>query len=441
MNATKYDAIVIGAGVAGLAAGGVLAAAGRRVAILEARDRIGGRIWTRRLPLANGGSLAVELGAEFIHGLPQETWSLIHAANLGTYEARGTSLWYSKGRMHPGSEQHQGTEHVLDDMMQWMTRQPSGADMSFAGYLKLAGVEGSTAQAAANYVEGFNAADQNRISVAALVKQQRAEEAVHADRLFRLQGAYADIPTYLSERFVGAGGQLKLGAPVTTITWRRGEVVLQFEDAGGVYQLSANQALITVPLGVLQAETIEFFPRPSALLRQANRLVMGEAMRLILIFKDKFWSAYSDLSFLYAPSERPSTWWTPMPHEMPMLTAWAGGPKAASLLRLVSADGNAEGLLDQALSTLARVFDLSLADLQNRLESWHLHDWQRDPYSRGAYSYVPVAALDAPGEMRLPVEDTLYFAGEHTDTSGHWGTVHAALASGMAAAHQLLSER
>ena len=440
MNAVKYDVIVIGAGVAGLVAGRALAEAGRRVVIFEARDRIGGRIWTRRFPLANGGSLAVELGAEFIHGLPQETWSLIRDANLGTYELGGTSWSYSNGQLQAGSEQHGGTERVLDDMMLWLARQRSGADTSFAEYLKLAGVKGSAAQAASNYVEGFNAADQNRISVAALVKQQRAEEAINTDRLFRLDGAYADIPTYLAERFVGAGGELKLSAPVTKITWRRGEVGVQFQDAGGVSQLRANRALITVPLGVLQAEVIEFVPRPNAVLKHANRLVMGEAMRLILVFKEKFWSEHSDLSFLFAPSERPSTWWTPMPHDTPMLTAWAGGPKAASLLRLIASDGNGGALLDQALSSLARIFGRPLADLRCRLLSWHLHDWQRDPYSRGAYSYVPVDASDAPVQLRGPFEDTLYFAGEHTDTSGHWGTVHAALATGTAVAHQLLGE-
>jgi monoamine oxidase len=125
-----------------------------------------------------------------------------------------------------------------------------------------------------------------------------------------------------------------------------------------------------------------------------------------------------------------------MPHETAMLTAWAGGPKATALWGLAKADGDAGALLEQALSTLARIF--GLADIRSRLVSWHLHDWQRDPYSRGAYSYVPAGAMDAPGQMRRPVDDTLYFAGEHTDTSGHWGTVHAALATGMAAAQQLL---
>jgi monoamine oxidase len=63
--------------------------------------------------------------------------------------------------------------------------------------------------------------------------------------------------------------------------------------------------------------------------------------------------------------------------------------------------------------------------------NWHTHDWQRDPLIRGAYSYTPADAVGASDVSAQPVEDTLYFAGEHTDTTGHWGTVHAALRSGL----------
>jgi monoamine oxidase len=69
-----------------------------------------------------------------------------------------------------------------------------------------------------------------------------------------------------------------------------------------------------------------------------------------------------------------------------------------------------------------------------------LHDWQADPFARGAYSYVPAGAADASLHLSYPVDGTLFFAGEHTDTSGHWGTVHAALRSGLRAAEQLLQD-
>jgi monoamine oxidase len=127
-----------------------------------------------------------------------------------------------------------------------------------------------------------------------------------------------------------------------------------------------------------------------------------------------------------------------MPHESPTLTGWAGGPKAERLLRLVTPEGDAGALLDQCLTTLAKIFTRSVVDIRQMLLSWHMHNWQSDDYARGAYSYVPAGALDAPEKMSQPVEETLYFAGEHTDTSANWGTVHAALATGVSAARQVL---
>ena len=121
-----------------------------------------------------------------------------------------------------------------------------------------------------------------------------------------------------------------------------------------------------------------------------------------------------------------------------MLTAWIGGPKAAELRRSMAAGSEPLALPRRCLATLARLFELSFAELQSLLLSWYEHDWSADPYSRGAYSYVPAGALDAPAKLTEPVEETLYFAGEHTDITGHWGTVHAAIASGTRAAEQIL---
>jgi monoamine oxidase len=427
----KYDVLIIGAGVAGLSAGRLLAEAGRRVAVLEARHRVGGRIWTRSITIDNPQrSVPVELGAEFVHGLPPETWSLIEEAALRTYEVDGSPLWFDGGQLMTANIQQGSAERVLEEMRQWIGKHAS--DVSFIDYIKGSAIDPSTARAAKNYVEGFNAADQNRISVAALAKQQAAEDLIAADRLFRLEAGYAALPDFLAERFIAAGGELVLDAPAKKISWQRGAVTV---EVGGK-QYHAVRAVITVPLGVLQAEMIEFVPRPADILLHANRLAMGAVVRVVLVFKRKFWS--EDLSFLLAPTERPPTWWTPMPNDAPTLTGWAGGPKAEGLLRLVTAQGDASALLDQCLNTLAKIFACSLVDVRQMLLSWHLHDWQSDDYARGAYSYVPVGALDAPEKMSQPVENTLYFAGEHTDTSGHWGTVHAALATGLAAGRQVL---
>jgi monoamine oxidase len=433
MTSQDYDVLVIGAGVAGLNAARLLAEAGRRVAILEARDRIGGRIWTQLVALERAQPpIPVELGAEFVHGLPQETWSLIKQAGLSTYEIDGAALRFDGSRLTTANEQRGAAEGVLEGLTQWMQTQPSGCDLSFVEYLKGLAVDPLTARAASNYVEGFNAADQDRISVAALAKQQAAEDAISADRLFRIEGGYAVLPKFLAEKFSAAGGGLILGAAVKKIVWKRGAVVVETTSPAGDVRYHSNCAVITVPLGVLQARTIEIVPQPAEVLFHADRLRMGAVARLTLVFKEKFWDP--QLSFLFAPSESPPTWWTAMPHETPVLTAWAGGPKARLLLKLIAADSDASALRDQSLGTLAKIFARPLSDIRQMLSSWHMHDWQNDEYARGAYSYVQVGALDAPDKMRIPVEDTLYFAGEHTDTSGHWGTVHAALATGSAAA-------
>jgi monoamine oxidase len=142
------------------------------------------------------------------------------------------------------------------------------------------------------------------------------------------------------------------------------------------------------------------------------------------------------MSFLFAREMTPATWWTQHPRSMPVLTAWYGGPKAG-----VAEQTEFGQLVAHALRSLEQIFALPPGALDDELQSWHMHDWLRDPYTRGAYSYAPVGAVDCSAAMSEPVEGTLYFAGEHTDTTGHWGTVHGALRSGVRAARQMVADR
>jgi monoamine oxidase len=402
----------------------------------------------------NGSSaMPVELGAEFIHGLPPQIHAIAHEAGLQTYELDGSSLWFNDGQWADGDEQQKKTGRVLDGLKDFLAEQPRDSDISFGEYLKARSIDVATAQAATNYVEGFNAADKNRIGIAGLSKQQQAEEAIDADRVFRVRTGYSGVPGFLARKFDRAGGKLILSAAAYAVKWNLGSVRVEARHQSGATRvIQARRAIITVPLGVLQAEAIQFAPRPEEILRQANRLIMGSAVRVVLIFRKRFWAerqlrsqgdaiqaALKHLSFLFTPSELPSTWWTHFPDETAVLTAWAGGPKAERLGRLIGAGDGGEALLNQCLGTLGKVFDCPPADLKGMLLSWHIHDWDGDEYARGAYSYVPVNALDAPHKLARPVENTLFFAGEHTDTSGNWGTVHAALATGSLAAQKVLA--
>jgi monoamine oxidase len=446
-----FDIIIVGAGMAGLTAARALANSGQRVGIIEARHRVGGRICTAHVDDGAGRlDTPVELGAEFVHGLPPETWSLIREAGLATYEIDGVELCSSGGalQIHQHSD---GGISVLEHMLAREATLAPDCDLTFAAYLAGVAIDQAARTRAVEYVEGFNAADSAVISVKALAMQQRAEDAIDSDRLFKLVHGYIGLPRFLAKQIEGAGGRILLDSVAQRISWQRGAVrVSGVHQRGDGFALAAKRALVCVPLGVLQANAIEFAPHPGTILVQVRRLAMGPVMRMTLLFRSRFWAA-SDLpkrsvevragldrlSFLFTHGALPSTWWTPMPDTAAMITAWVGGPKVALIESAPGTAAKAEALLKRCLATLGNALGVSTADLQRLLLSSHCHDWQADPYAHGAYSYVPAGAIDASAKLTEPVEDTLYFAGEHTDISGHWGTVHAAVRSGLRAAAQL----
>ena len=131
---------------------------------------------------------------------------------------------------------------------------------------------------ATNYVEGFNAADASRISIRALERQQAAEDAISGDRIFRVEEGYARVPEFLLRRFLEAGGRWVASAPVRTITWKPGKVEVATET-DQVFEAAA--AVITLPLGVLQARRVAFVPQPVEILDAADRLAMGTAARVV----------------------------------------------------------------------------------------------------------------------------------------------------------------
>jgi monoamine oxidase len=425
----RFDVVVLGAGVAGLAAARALAVSGRRVGLLEARKRVGGRIFTERLRLPDRPPVPLELGAEFIHGLPPQTWQLVREAGLDAYELDGEQQSFEHGR-----RRQPVTANGAMDVLEELSHRPAtvtgieAPDPTFAEYLDRRGLEGHARESAVRYVEGFNAADHRRIGVAALALQQRAEDAISADRLFRLRSGYDALPAYLAACVEQAGGSMLLDRAVTRVEWQPGTVILSGQSGDGhPFRIQGNRAVITLPLGVLQAGAVQFSPSPGHVPAEAARLCVGDAIRMPLVFGSRFWG--EELGFLLSDEIVP-TWWTANPDPLPLITGWVAGPRAAVLPRPLG--------VGPFVQTLSRIFGRSTLEIRRNLRGWGLHDWGADPFARGAYSYAPAGAVDASGRLSEPVSDTLYFAGEHVVTSGHWGTVHGALESGMSAAARLM---
>ncbi len=297
-------------------------------------------------------------------------------------------------------------------------------------------------------MEGFNASDHRVIGVAALGRQQEAEDAIEGDRLFHVEGGYRQVPEFLAAKVEAAGARILLSHAVTAVEWKQGGAVVSCDGAGGPVRIHAKKVVVTLPLGVLQAGLVRWEPQPAAILEAALRMRMGQAQRAVLVFREspiglalakaKAFSeeesvALRKLGFLYAFGKMPPVWWTQYPHKSATLTGWAGGPRTELWRALPLAEVRRE-----AVATLAGVLGVDAAALDARVAGCHTHDWQQDTYAMGAYSYVPAGAMGASEQMCQPQLETLFFAGEHTDTTGHWGTVHGAMRSGIRVAEQVL---
>ncbi len=438
-----FDVIIVGAGAAGLTAAAELAEGGLSVIILEARDRIGGRMFTRHDPHS---TFPIELGAEFIHGRPPEIWEALRKHKVPVTEVDGDNWCVRKGRI---SECDFFSE--VDKILQGMD--DSGRDESFQHFLHRCCPRASreTKQHALSYVSGFNAADPALVSVHWLVQQMKAEEKIDGDRAFRARHGYSSLLEILRERVAKNNITIATSTVVERVTWNRGKVTIDGTSNGSPVSLRAQRVLITVPLGVLQAPqgehgSIEFRPAlPAEKLEALTGLEMGKVMRVVFRFRKRFWRKISphgnktktlgDMSFLFSQDEWFPTWWTAMPRRAPVITGWAPFRCAVRVAE------NDVPVVERSLQTLSGLLKIDRGKLAGLLQDAHCHDWQHDPYSRGAYSYTKAGALQASDKLGRPVDDTLFFAGEATDVSGNNGTVHGGIASGKRAVADILRSK
>jgi monoamine oxidase len=442
--ARKPDVIVIGAGVSGLAAACELAAPGLRVSVVEARGRIGGRVCTERDPKLD---FPIELGAEFIHGRSPEIWQPLQKAKIKITEVDGDS-WCVFDRGLAECDFFSQVEAILEKM------DDSGPDESFADFLnrRFPNLGNAATEAAKRralgYVTGFNAADPALVSVHWLVKEMRAEEKIEGDRAFRSANGYADLLGLFRGQMEERGVDVHLGTVVNRVEWGAGHVAVAASSPNGTKDFMADGVLVTVPLAVLQADAggtgaIQFRPAlPLEKLEALNKLEMGKVIRVVLRFRERFWEKISpaghgemnlgDMSFIFGEDEWFPTWWTTMPEKKPLITGWAPFRCAERL-----SGQNSDFVVQKSLRSLSKFLGVSIGGLQDQIEQSYFHDWQSDPFSRGAYSYQKVGANGAAEALAAPIDDTLFFAGEATD-SGNTGTVHGAIASGRRAAREIL---
>ncbi|HZT02651.1 MAG TPA: NAD(P)/FAD-dependent oxidoreductase [Steroidobacteraceae bacterium] len=427
-----HDVIVIGAGAAGLAAAHALCRAGHSVLVLEARDRIGGRIWTRSEPAL---AAPIELGAEFIHGTSPETRELLRNMGVAAIDTSGEHWSLIGGRLQQRTESLLGQVRRAFEAGDVLSR----PDTSLEAFLTGEGGRNLSEEArsmARAFVSGFDAADPARVSIHSIAEEWRSGGMLDSSQA-RPPAGYASVLSALRVGLDPAHGHLSLQTVVTDVQWSSDSVEVRGTRFGQPFRTLAQKAIVTVPLGVLKqpAESpggIRFTPPLAEKQPALDQLLSGPVFKVMLYFRRAFWEEvhrgrYTDASFFHAPGNVFPTFWTTLPARTSLLNAWVGGPSAARLSRLQD-----EEIVLHALDCVAALFDRNRKDLE--LEATYVHNWQRDPFARGAYSYVAVGGIRARELLAAPLGGTLYFAGEATDTTGDAATVTGALRSGAGAA-------
>jgi monoamine oxidase len=439
------DVLIIGGGAAGLSAARRLVRENLRVILIEARDRLGGRIHTIH---PQAFPMPIDLGAEFVHGKPPETWELILAAHLLTYEIAERHWHFVDGKLQAADDFWEKIDKVLGKMDE------HGPEQTFAAFLKTCCPEAdqATRDMTIAFIEGFNAARADRISTTALAAEQKAADEIDETHQYRIVGGYAPMLAWMESALAGAV-DVRLSTVVREVQWKLGEVVAVCETAtrlssskssgGPAPSFKAKHAIVTLPLPALQKDQVKFSPALPQKREAARKLEMGPIVKLILNFREAFWERETipnargaklpPLTFMHSTSADVPTWWTQLPIQTTVLTGWAGGPKADAL-----SHRKPEEILAKGLDSLAEMTGFSRGEIESLAQAWEIADWQSDPFSGGAYSYVPVKAGDARKELAEPVNNTLFFAGEATHFEGHSGTVAGALATGTRAAEEVI---
>jgi monoamine oxidase len=423
---THRNIVVIGAGAAGLAAAAALQAAAQSVTILEARNRIGGRVWTDRSLIAQ----PLENGAEFIHGDRAITWEWVKALTAATvripkytsyaYESQGQLYTYQQGLQWAGFQQ-------LPHLEDWLAQADLGSgDRSLSDWLSELAMAPVAQQLAGRLLANSHLTEPEHLSLADLAHEARVHQAGKGN--FRVQGGYDRLLSGLAE-----GLSIQLGTAVQSIDWQQTPIKLGVVNPQGqTIELRADQVIITVPLSLLQQQAIAFTPAlPAPKMQAIQSLSMGPAIKLQFVFGQSFWD--SEISLFVGLGAIP-VWWVPgyqRPGFPPVLTAFVGGQAALALNAISEAKSIEVGLND-----LCRLFGSDAP--RQQLRQARRISWLDDPWARGGYSFVTPGQFGARHVLAQPLEHRLFFAGEATVTDSNPATVHGAIETGQRAAEQIL---
>lgn len=427
----RFDTIVVGAGVAGLTAARLLASEGRSVVVLEARDRVGGRVHTDR---SNG--LVTDLGASWIHGITDSPVAAAAQAfglrmvefTVGGYQPDSRPIAHYSPGGHRLSDAdaaaYTADIHAVDaalvDVIAASDPDASYRDVTEAALAAQAWDEERT-QRVREYLE-HRAEEQYGAWIEDLAAHGLDDDSIDGDEVVFPDG-YDALATGLA-----SGLNVRLEHVVSRVQWGADGVVVTTDR--GTFR--ARDAVVTVPVGVLQSADLVIEPAlPEPVDGALGRLRMNAFEKVFLRFSTKFWD-----EDVYAIRQQglEGRWW----HSWYDLTALHGEPTlltfAAGPAGIETSDWPQERVVESVLTQLRRLY----GDRVEQPTHVHITDWQGDPFSRGSYAYMTLGSTtDDHDALATPIGGVLHLAGEATWTDDP-ATVTAAMCSGHRAAARIL---
>lgn len=422
MSSTIETVIVIGAGAAGLKAAKSLSKK-FRVIILEASDRVGGRIFTNQ---PGGFSVPIEGGAEFIHGNLPLTFKLLKKAGLEAVEFKGSIYRKADGKLEQLEAGFEGWEELLKKMKKEKN------DMPFAHFLDkhYSGEENAEfRENARSFAEGFSLAD---IHIAGIKGLQR-EWANQQDVTYILPNGYNNLIMHLVKEVQKNNAQINFNCAVSKIDWEKNHVAVHTTDGR---RFEGSKVLITVPAGILQqtqsSNTIRFHPSLEEHINNYRRIGFGFALKIVFEFSRPFWKEYvTDATYILSNEVIP-TWWQRQVNNSSILTGWKGGPTVLALREM-----DDDSIIEFAVESLANIFDCSVDKIKKDIVAVKVFNWQKNEYVEGGYSYSSIESDEAREILSEPIDNTVFFAGEALYEGKYGSTVEAALVSGREASRKM----
>ena len=404
------DVIIVGAGAAGLSCARDLVRGGLRVLVIEARDRIGGRIHTIR----DRG--VVEAGAEFVHGENAATWDIITQNGFTTEEWQlddpANRLFVRGGKMIPDPVSLGAEIEKIHDKIRGF----SGSDVSVEQIIRQQDQSELARFYAARQLVDIEAAELDQLSAPGFNREQNltSEES----RNFWITDGYSRVVESLA-----SGLQLVLSNPVARVQWRHGAVSVESSNGASFH---GRRLVLTIPVGVMRKVPL-LDPEPSELVSAIHAIGFGNSTKLT-VWLDEL-KALPDFALLDSDGMF-GHFWPRLFGPTPVLVGFSGGKRADQLTEM-----GEQAAIQTGIEELTRAFGNAI---RNKITAVRHFTWSDDPYALGSYSYPALGMESACSTLRKPVEDTLYYTGEAANDQGHSATVHGAIESGRLTAAEIL---